>query len=72
MVNGPNNKNDFPPVSGPGSPSSSKAPKMMPKVEGYRLLSELGEGGMGIVYLAQQLGPIHRRVALKVIKQHTE
>lgn len=34
----------------------------------YRIVSELGEGGMGAVYLAEQLEPIHRRVALKVIK----
>jgi len=34
----------------------------------YKLLSMLGEGGMGIVYLAQQEQPIKRRVALKVIK----
>ena len=34
----------------------------------YKLLSILGEGGMGIVYLAEQEQPIKRRVALKVIK----
>jgi serine/threonine protein kinase len=34
----------------------------------YKLLRILGEGGMGIVYLAQQAQPIQRQVALKVIK----
>ena len=34
----------------------------------YKLLSILGEGGMGIVYLAEQKRPIRRQVALKVIK----
>jgi serine/threonine protein kinase/regulation of enolase protein 1 (concanavalin A-like superfamily) len=34
----------------------------------YKLLSVLGEGGMGVVYLAEQEEPIKRRVALKVIK----
>jgi non-specific serine/threonine protein kinase/serine/threonine-protein kinase len=34
----------------------------------YKLHSVLGEGGMGIVYLAEQQHPIKRRVALKVIK----
>jgi len=34
----------------------------------YKLLSLLSEGGMGIVYLAEQKHPIKRRVALKVIK----
>lgn len=34
----------------------------------YKLLSVLGEGGMGTVYLAEQRQPIRRRVALKIIK----
>ena len=34
----------------------------------YRLLQEIGEGGMGHVYMADQLQPIRRRVAIKVIK----
>ena len=34
----------------------------------YKLLEQLGEGGMGVVYMAEQLEPIRRRVALKIIK----
>ena len=34
----------------------------------YRLLEPIGEGGMGVVYLAEQRAPVRRRVALKVIK----
>jgi serine/threonine protein kinase/tetratricopeptide (TPR) repeat protein len=34
----------------------------------YKLLQQIGEGGMGIVYMAEQEEPVRRRVALKVIK----
>ncbi len=34
----------------------------------YRLLEQLGEGGFGVVFLAEQQEPLRRRVALKVIK----
>ena len=34
----------------------------------YRLLEKLGEGGMGTVFLAEQTQPVHRQVAIKVIR----
>jgi tetratricopeptide (TPR) repeat protein/serine/threonine protein kinase len=34
----------------------------------YKLLQQIGEGGMGTVYLAEQTQPVQRKVALKVIK----
>jgi serine/threonine protein kinase/tetratricopeptide (TPR) repeat protein len=35
----------------------------------YKLLQEIGEGGMGSVFMAEQSDPIQRRVALKVVKE---
>src|SRR5467141_101691 len=34
----------------------------------YKLLQQIGEGGCGVVYMAEQTEPVRRRVALKVIK----
>ncbi|CAN5189702.1 hypothetical protein BH10PLA2_BH10PLA2_20520 [soil metagenome] len=34
----------------------------------YKLLQQIGEGGMGVVYMAEQHEPVRRRVALKIIK----
>src|SRR5689334_1853839 len=34
----------------------------------YKLLKQIGEGGMGTVYLAEQTEPVQRQVALKLIK----
>ncbi len=38
------------------------------KIGRYKLLQQIGEGGCGVVYMAEQLEPVKRRVALKVIK----
>ena len=34
----------------------------------YKLLQQIGEGGMGTVYMAEQTHPVQRKVALKLIK----
>ena len=34
----------------------------------YKLLQKIGEGGMGVVWMAEQMEPVRRRVALKVIR----
>ena len=34
----------------------------------YKLLEKIGEGGMAVVYMAEQEQPIRRKVALKIIK----
>ncbi len=46
--------------------SFSEAPGQV--IDRYRLLEEIGEGGMGVVWRAEQLAPVERVVALKVVK----
>src|SRR5689334_5264678 len=38
------------------------------RIGNYKLLQQIGEGGCGVVYLAEQEAPVRRRVALKIIK----
>src|SRR5438270_1410166 len=47
-------------------PATSEQPGTV--IGPYKLLQQIGEGGMGNVYMAQQSRPVQRKVALKVIK----
>ena len=44
------------------------AEKLGDRIGRYKLLQQIGEGGCGVVYMAEQEEPVRRRVALKVIK----
>jgi serine/threonine protein kinase/formylglycine-generating enzyme required for sulfatase activity len=41
----------------------------LPSIGPYRILSQIGSGGMGAVFLAEQVAPIRRRVAVKAIRE---
>src|SRR5687767_10225637 len=58
----------FPPV--PGEEAATELPRECPgtMIGPYKLLQQIGEGGMGTVYMAEQTQPVQRKVALKVIK----
>lgn len=61
-------------VFGPApEPQSQMKEPVDPKLAGqtigrYKLLEQIGEGGFGVVYMAEQLEPVQRKVALKIIK----
>ncbi len=63
---------DLPEEAAPSDPDLTHANSAMSTVPltigSYRLLERIGEGGMGEVWLAEQARPVHRQVALKVIK----
>jgi len=44
------------------------AEKAGDRIGRYKLLQQIGEGGCGVVYMAEQEEPVRRRVALKIIK----
>jgi serine/threonine protein kinase/Flp pilus assembly protein TadD len=55
--------------AGGSSPTASASiEKPGDRIDRYKLLEQIGEGGCGVVYMAEQEEPVHRRVALKVIK----
>jgi eukaryotic-like serine/threonine-protein kinase len=59
------------PFPGPGQLSAFDAePSERPgaMIGPYKLLEQIGEGGMGLVFVAEQQQPVKRRVALKIIK----
>jgi eukaryotic-like serine/threonine-protein kinase len=58
-----------PPLTVPDELGALPTGQIAPAVIGpYKLLQSLGEGGMGVVYLAEQTAPVRRWVALKIIK----
>src|SRR5947208_3548479 len=52
----------------PGGQISGSVEGVSDEFDHYRILERIGEGGCGVVYRAEQLQPVRREVALKVIK----
>jgi serine/threonine protein kinase len=58
------------PATAPDSvlPHNSPLERVGDRIGRYKLLEKIGEGGCGVVYVAEQSEPVRRRVAVKVIK----
>ena len=57
----------------PENTAASPGPDLLPVQIGttigrYKLLQQIGEGGFGVVFMAEQTEPVQRKVALKIIK----
>ena len=69
---GLNHSSDTTTVSAAEPPNTAQATTVTEqpgdRIGRYKLLQKIGEGGCGVVYMAEQQEPIRRRVALKVIK----
>jgi eukaryotic-like serine/threonine-protein kinase len=56
------------PALGPTVEAPAPAEAARTVIGPYKLLEQIGEGGFGTVFMAEQQRPVHRRVALKVLK----
>jgi len=59
---------NFMEVTSAAAPTDHSAEHSGARIGPYKLLQQIGEGGMGVVYMAEQIKPVQRRVALKLIK----
>src|SRR5580765_5790373 len=57
-----------PPGDFPAANSNVIGEKPGDHIGRYNLIEQIGEGGYGVVFMAEQEEPVHRRVALKIIK----
>src|SRR5215475_4419958 len=69
LLHAAENGTDFlTPIAPNPTPTLPAIEKPGDRIDRYKLLEQIGEGGCGIVYMAEQEEPVRRRVALKIIK----